>query len=746
MAECFGVLRRAEIEDILRRGLGLVPHQRWQALLGRRNAERRNVMPAIGWNAESVFRNATYSLIQQFREYEGCRGCRECRGFRILGYLERKGGPGREGNEVGLMSMSTLTLPEAKRVATTASPPGEVTEPSRGAVGPPLSTSSVVPDLHHVGPGVLPTVAATMVEDSNRGEGSNSQPPRAFPTCSLRACQLGRETSEVLSFFLEIGITENLELEHTLLVAGLLTTATGPGRYSLRRAVKETYTLDVKVNPGTGRGSYLPTGTPTTDSQQFALLGKRSASYMESGQVERSAGLITDEAIPTLSPGKGVSQSVASATQLQELQEPDYINRWLLDDVTNVTNMSKVELVSHEGTEAELHKVVRMAKRFIPFARLQHVVLRLSVGTALSLDIQGLARSLESPVGPLSCAVDLFLGGKEGWSSPEVAAESASVKFSGGHVEAEYWEWDVTLGPGTMLMDYSGPDHGVGEAARLHRARIALELVKKKLPLIEHTFVGALKAPGDAVGMEHCGKSLGKHIKFRFPPLFSIRAMCRSFALSGEGLAAMRTLAAQAIELQRSKGCDSGGGGGYSVLSCSPIHVAMHDPLSDHVVVLTHSAFLVEHISSQERAGLVLMPLPDDVPTCPAAIQELQAAVSKHGDLRGLLHGLSRTIPVLMAVSRVVPGVASVAGAPGSFGFGRSCSSAEGEFVLEPVSPACFVLSARPKTEMRPPLTLMIEASGLVRVTGLVDRKEDVVVNTAVLQDLLLEWIATGST
>ena len=43
-------------------------------------------------------------------------------------------------------------------------------------------------------------------------------------------------------------------------------------------------------------------------------------------------------------------------------------------------------------------------------------------------------------------------------------------------------------------------------------------------------------------------------------------------------------------------------------------------------------------------------------------------------------------------------------------------------------------------------LTLMIEAGGHVRVTGLVDRKEDVVVNTAVLQDLLLEWIATGPT
>lgn len=619
---------------------------------------------------ESAFRIATYCLIQQFRENRGYYG----------GYRAPK-------------------------------------DSKKSLLGERVSETGTV-------------VAASTIKGSNRAEGSYSQPPCADSPASA-ACQLNVGTTKVLSFFLEIGIAENLDLEHTLLVVG--PPKTGSARRSLRQAVEQTYPLHVHgISYNTT--SYFPTEMSAQDAQQVSLLGKRAASLTEGRQSGRGVGLVgtEDDTRPVGSPGGSPRRSLDIAQRGVKSN-----SRWWLDDVSK---MSVVELKGHEEMEDGLYSAVCMAKRVIPFARLQHALLRLSINTAISLDIQSLTQSWEAGVEPPSCAVELLVGEDGGWSSPEVAADSAKVKFYGGHVESDRWEWDVMLRPGTMIMDYAGPGQSVGGTSSLHGRKAALELVRKELPLVQHTFVTS-KAPETAAGPVSTNgpeKRFGKRIKFRFPTLFSVDEMCRSFALSGEGLAAMRTLAAQAADLQPSVGADPGVG--YGVLSFSPIHVAMHDPCTDHLVILTHSAFSGRRIASQDRTGLVIVPVGDDIPTCPVVMQELEAAVTKHSDLRALLHGLSRTIPVLAAVSHVIPGV----GGTYSFGFGqrnRTGSSAEGEFVLAPVSPACFVLSSRFKTKNRPPLTLILQAGGGVRVAGLVDR-EEVVVNVSGLQDLLIEWIA----
>lgn len=643
----------AEVEQNLRCYFGLVPHQRWQALLGRTDARSRDSIQATNTNATNVecpFRIATCCLIQQFRDkcYHG-------------GYRAPK-----DSKHIRLGS--------------------RVSETIQGQF-----------------------VAASTIKASNGTERSCSQPPCVDSPMST-ACQLNVETAQVLSFFLEIGVAENLEVEHTLLVVVLSKTG------SLRHAVEQTYPLPVH-----GISSSAPSYFTTQD---VPVLGKRMASLMEG----RQSGLVRAEDNTRSIGNRGGNLRRSLDTAQQGVNSK---SRWWLD-----------ELESHEETEDGMYSALCMAKRIIPFARLQHALLRLSINPAISLDIQGLTQSWEVGIEPPSCAVELLVGEGRGWSSPEVAAESAKVKFYGGHVEPDRWEWDVMLRPDTMIMDYAGPGQGVSEASNMHGRKAVLELVWKELPLVHHTVVAskALETSAGPVSTNESEKRFGKCIKFRFPPLLALDEMCRCFALSGEGLAAMHTLAAQAADLQSITGVDPGVG--YGVLSFSPIHVAMHDSSSDHLVILTHSAFSGRRIASQDRTGLVMIPVGDEIPTCPAVMQELEAAVTKHSDLRALLHGLSRTIPVLSAVSHVVPGVGStmVAGKRNPTG-----SLANGEFVLAPVSPACFVLSSRSKKKSRPPLTLIIQAGGDVRIAGLGDRKE-AVVNVSGLQDLLHEWITADPT
>lgn len=643
----------AEVEQNLGCFFGLVPHQRWQALLGRTNARGRDSLQATSTNVESSFQieRTTSCLIQQFREDKGYHG----------GYWAPI---------------------DSKKIR----------------LGPRASETR--------------TVIASTIEDSNGAGRSGSQPPCVESPMSA-ACQLNVETTKVLSFFLEIGVAENLELEHTLLVAVLAK----PG--SLRHVVEQTYPLHVH---GTDISYSATSYFPTQDTQQVSLLGKRVASLREGRQSGRDVGLVREEdnTGPIGNPGGNLRRSLDIAQQGVNSK-----SHWWLD-----------ELESHEETEDGLYSAVCMAKRLVPFARLQHALLRLSINTAISLDIQGLTQSWDVGIEPPSCVVQLLVGEGRGWSRPEVAAESAKVKFYGGHVKPDRWEWDVMLRPDTRIIDYAGPGQDVSGTSSV------LELVWKELPLIHHTVVAATAPETSAgpVSTNESEKSFGKCIKFRFPPLFSVDEMCRCFALSGEGLAAMSTLAAQAADLQPIRGVDPGVG--YGVLSFSPIHVAMHDPCSNHLVILTHTSFSGRRIASKDRTGLIIIPVGDDIPTCPAVMQELEAAVTKHSDLRALLHGLSRTIPVLAAVSHVVPGVGSSVDAEQRNSTG---SMAKGEFVLAPVSPACFVLSSRFKTKNRPPLTMIIQADGDVRIAGLGDRKE-AVVNVSGLQDLLNGWIAADPT
>lgn len=688
MAESFGLLRRGELEHTFRCAFGVVPHVRWQALLGRTDTsviDSGTEFPRL--DGSDTLRSSV--RLVQFREKgvllsEAWR--KRTRNVRIL----RRG-------------TSAIELTRAERAATIGQVP---TGASAGAGFRLNSAPSIDGDLSsssgwQQGGGTLPAaLAASLAEVSDGGDDTASRStrwrtdrgigPNANGVKASSGGNVLEETGEVLSFFLEVDITGNLDVEHTVVSATVPTA--GRARNSLRPVVGETYQL-FPCQP---------------------LSGSRCGSL--------DVALLPSEPPPAV----GTKRS-ASCLDADYSQGANGIAKGMHDGLCPTTLHSAVGTVG-EASQTQLCTAVQMCNRFVPFARLQHALLR--VGTGLSLDFRELTHFSGATHQVPHCAV--FLAGEHGWSSPEVAASSARVSFFPGHTQADTWEWDVTLGPTTSLMNYIWTVPAKDKDTGLTATR---GIVLEQLPLAQHVEIrGVRQERIESSGTT--GMAQGKHVRFRFPPPFSVHAMCRSFALAGEGLTAMQTFAAQASKLQQT-GCE---GAGYSVASCSPIHVAMRDSKLDHVVLLTHSAFSSRHISSADRPGLVLIPWPH-APTCPAAMRELEASVRKHRDLNALLHGLSRTVPVLAEVWRVLPGVGSAAGMNGDR------SPARGEFVLTAVTPARFVLSKSPlggrRSHSKPALTLAVEADRQVRVST--PGGKDVVADTGALRGLLLEWIASTS-
>lgn len=671
MGESFGLLRKGEVEHTFRCALGVAPHARWQALLGRTDIGVKDAGADFSrLDSSGTLRSSV--RLSQFRE-DGVSMSEEWR-KRTRSYRIRRRGA------------SAIELTRAERAATV----GQVTTAAPAAVGLDLGDFSPTSSWQRGG-GALPALAASLAEVSDGGDGSGADDVKTpDPRVTLD------ETGEVLSFFLEVGITGSLDVEHTVISAALPTA--GRTRSSLRQVVGETYQL-FPCQPLSG----LPCGSleaALLPSEPPPVLGaKRTASCLDARDLEGANGI-----------ARGVHGVI-------------------YDDGFCSTKLHTTAGSAVEAAQAQLHTAVQMYHRLVPFARLQHGLLR--VGSGLSLDFRELTHFSGATQQVPHCAV--FLAGEHGWSSPEVAATSARVTFFAGHTQADTWEWEVALGPTSSLVDYvaAGPAKGEEDAG----TSATREVVYQQLPLVQNFEIGGLHGQGD----EGSTMVREKHAKFRFPLPFSVHAMCRSFALAGEGLAAMHTLAAQASKL-RQTGC---GSAGYRVVSCSPLHVAMHDSGLDHVVLLTHSAFSARHISSAERPGLVLISWPH-VPTCPAAMRELEASVRKHRDLNALLHGLSRTVAVLAVVSRVVPDVGVAGGIHGDR------SPAGGGVVLTAASPARFVLSAssmknrqgEPRLQPKPALTLMVEAGGQVRVSRVGEK--DVVADTDALRDLLLEWIASS--
>lgn len=781
MSECFGLLRRGEVEHVLRRVFGTVPHDRWQALLGRSTSSAISTTGSV--DAGTDFRSSHYGTARltfvrlgQFRE-GGVRLSDEWRS-RSCSYRMRRRRAGG------------IQLTKAEREATK----GRVQSAEPAGAG--LGFASTVPVPRNLGgtsnwdlgAGGLPSLAASLVGGYDGGVGVgvggalstrpllpgtshvNGHVQGASGLSILPAENMLEETGEVLSFFLEVSITGNLQVEHTLIAAALSTVE--KARFSLRPVVGETYKLVPQLPQGTSpcgslEAALLPLEPPP------ALGSKRSASCMDVD--DGGLGAIGPmESMGSMGPKTSMHDALALELGLNDSNGSRPVKKAALGRLSAVPfppalshrSDSAADATAVAASSSVLYEAVQICHRLIPFARLQHALLK--VGTGLTLDFHELTRCSgairqqgqaprpqpKSQPQP-NCAV--FLAGESGWSSEEVSALSAKVTFSAGHTQADRWEWDVTLASRTLLVDYEYAKADTGKDE--DKAAMAVrEIVHEYLPLVKHIAIGALAGSigGASVERSMSGDGYGggngylgreKLVKFRFPPDFSVHVMCRSFALAGEGLTAMHTLAVQATKLLQVGGGDAAAAGGYRVVSSSPMHVAVRDSLSDHVVLLTHSAFSARHISSAQRPGLVLIPLPN-VPTCPAAMRELEAAVRKHRDLGALLHGLSWTVPILAVVARAVPGV----GSEGRILEGdRRTYPASPTFVLTVVSPACFVLSTR--SPEKPPgkdaqakakaaLTLMVEAGGKVRVSG-VGRKE-AIADAAALRDLLLEWIASS--
>lgn len=739
MAESFGLLLRGEIEHVLRSSFGMAPHQRWQALLGRADPGLMDAgvdSSRLDSGGSGTLR--TYVCLSQFRE-DGVRLSDDWRRRSSSYRIKRRGA-----------SAIRLTKAERAAVVDEVSSAGE----AGVEVGPnltvPIPYNSVgITGDRHMSEGTQPALPPSLPEEYH-GIGKVSMRP-LLPrtgygdntgTNIVNALgNLLEETGEVLSFFLEVAVTESLDVDYKLITAAISTTKRT--RNSLRHVVAETYRImpyQLTIPAASKRGSLEAVLLPSEPTLTMGV--KRSASCIDGGDLEplgltmRDARAASFEHVSFHQNDNGVrsAKKVAFSSGLSE--------RPVSSGRLGSSGTCPGPENGSPQAQAQLHKVLQVCHRIMPFARLQHAMFR--VGTRLSLDFDDLTQYSGRLRQASPCVV--VLAGEGGWSSREVAATSATVSFFAGHTQADRWEWEVSLGSRTLLMDYVATRVADTE----DRETVAIrEATKQYLPLVQHVEVVSVDTRADGAHVE-MGKGVihteegttgwGKYARFCFPPRFSVHAMCRSFALAGEGLATMQTLTAQATKFQQ----NGWEGEGYRVVSCSPIHVVMHDSRLNHVVFLTHSAFSVKHIESAKRPGLVLISL-HEVPTCPAAMQELEAAVRKHHDLAALLHGLSRTVPVLAVVADIVPGVGDGAATNGE----RECPRL-GEFLLAAVSPACFVISSRSARSSKElpsvapqsrsaALTLDVLGGGHVRVSG-VGRK-DVTVDITAFRVLLLEWI-----
>lgn len=717
LTESLALLLREEVQTVWRSALGMVPCQRWQALLGRADT----VLTDAGMDSsvqDGFGTLRSFVCLGQFRE-EGVQLSDEWRRRRRSGRLRRRG-PG------------VIELTTAERAATTGRipltiPDGAILSPS--VVNPLSDSLGLSTDWHHGDDG-LPGLAASLVDVSDaddldisklfmRAKGPRDSPGEKDGNV-LPACGVLEDTGEEIFFFLEVAVTASMRVKHILIVASLPTAAgAGPSR---RPKVDETY--DIRPCSPQALSSYaslevalLPAETVAGINERASLLGKRSASRSRASDSKRRdetnghGSALLSHNYPSCD-GPPFAKRMASTALSGALSAASDSELFCLP----IDPASSLEAI-------HAHEAAQLGKCLIPYARLQHALTR--VGTGISLDLHSLTQ-LPSPLCQVSyCTV--LLGGEEGWSSAHLAATVAIVRFLPGHSQADSWEWKVTLSSATQLMDYISP--GIGK-------KNEYGAIHEHLSLLENVEIGpssSVVKPEDGIrksGYEpaegHTTRH-GKFVRFRFPASFSVHAMCRSFALAGEGLTAMLHLTSQAAKLLQS----DEGGGGYGVVSFSPMHLVLREFSSRHVVLLTHSAFSASCIGSSEPPALVLIPQPQ-VPTCPAALRELEASVRKHLDLSALLHGISRIIPALAVVARVVPGVGQGTDTP---------ASGDHNFGLSALSPACFVLSDRSAQQT---LTLVVEAAGRVRVTGQTGKagKDDVLVDASGLQDLLLEWIA----
>lgn len=719
--ECLALLLREEVETVWRTTLGMVPCQRWQALLGR--ADNTALSDSgLDLSVQDGFGTLrSFVCLAQFRE-EGVKLSDEWRRRRVNGRLRRRG-PG------------VIELTTAERAAT----PGRVplTAPdgtilSQGVVDP-LSVALGLSTDWHQGDEGLPGLVASLAEMSDtedvdastsfiRAKGGSRDSPGEKDGNVLPACDVLEDTGEEIYFFLEVAVTASMKVKHMLIVASLSTAAGAcPSR---RPKVNETYHIRPSSLQQSSYGSYgsleialLPAETVVGTGliERASLLGKRSASDLRASDSKRRNGT-NNNATPLLPDSKPSYDGLQPLTK--RMASTAFFG--------GLGAASDSELfcspIDSTGSLEAVHayEVAHLGKCLIPYARLQHALTR--VGTGIALDLHSLTQ-LPSPLCEVShCTV--LLGGEEGWSSAQLAATAAIVRFLPGHSQADSWEWNVTLSSATQLMDHTVPCvENTSEYGVVHEHLSLLENMEigSKSSAVEGEVEirkrGYVSVAGDAVRRE-------KFVRLRFPASFSVHTMCRSFALAGEGLTAMLHLTSQAAKLLHS----FEGGGGYGVVSFSPMHVELRDFSSRHVVLLTHSAFSAVCIGSSEPPALVLIPQPE-VPTCPAALRELEASVRKHQDLSALLHGLSRILPGLAVVARVVPGVGQGMDTP---------PSPDDNFGLAALSPACFVLSDR---SAQATLYLVVEAAERVRVSGQAG-KGDVSVDASGLRDLLLEWIA----
>lgn len=725
MAESLRLLRREEVERVWRCSFGMMPGQRWQALLGRADTVLTNVGAPVAVN-DGLSTLRSLVCLSQFRE-EGVRLSDEWRRRRRDDRLRRRG-------------LGVIELTCAERAATGSQGPPEV------SVGGTLSHNTLDPLPRSLGlrnalliaDGALPGLAASLVEGSDVEDVDAPRPPLRQrgnkgekSGSDVDGFSKVQGTDEHLSFFLEAAVTANMSMEHTLIVAALSTVAeAGP---SLRPKVCETYQIRPLPPQASSSFDSLEAALPPYDlasavGRQGSIVVKRSATWASGGDVANGTnvdGSVTLTGNIAGPEGSPVAKRAAIATPAGGCAASPR-SAYCCAPAPSTTSSEIIQV----------REAVQIAKDLIPFARLQHALTR--VGTGILLELGSLTQRA-SPLRKVSQSA-VLLEGEKGWSSPQLAATSAHVRSLHGHSQACSWEWHVSLSSTTQVAN-----HGSAGSPRINEQAA----VHQHLPLVLSTEIAAdtaddcfqddihTKADGSGPGGNHEGRSTGgrKFIRFRFPASFSVHAMCRSFALAGEGLTAMLHLFSQAAELMQ------GGEGteGYGVLSCSPMHVALRDFGCGHVVLLTHSAFSAAHISSARRPGLILISQPDRS-TCPAALSELEASIRKHLDLRALLHGLSLSIPVLEVVASVVPGVGQ-----GDF---AAVGDVGSDFLLSAMSPACYVLSDRSAPEAteaspspRPALMLMSEAGGCVRVSGW--GSKDAVADAAAFRELLLEWIAS---
>ncbi|CAM9103499.1 unnamed protein product [Discosporangium mesarthrocarpum] len=582
--EAFRWVRLEEIELDLRCRFGLMPHQRWQALLGKGNPSLQNRESQMQPD-DTVTMSRTYSSLCEFRE-------------------------------IG------LGVNAADR-----EPCGAFDRVTHYSSGRAVSTCNGW---------------STLADRTRKGDISKA-------TSETK----GVRTGEIISFFVEFSVTGSLDLGATLVASAVPIVATGAGHVSVRPVVVGRYNVTAPKSSQSHTGG----GSET-------VLGKRSSNgrlASEDTCQGRSSTLGGSELTHVEGHCVGGRETSATPTHAQSTTERS------------------------EATEGELDSILRLCHVLIPIVRLNRAFCK--TGSGLMLKCEPLPSIGGS--NSHSAWTQVVVPRPEAWSMPPLVARSLWVRYLPSHDHFNCWEWRVELGMATQLLKIiacgivdvsSTPQHV--EAAQL-------------LPLLSGVTVaqaGTCKGkPHEAIVNNQEAeddskeRDLGGQVYLLFPRQFPVYAMCMSMELAGEGLHSLLCLSSQAARLMRSDQNEAS----YRVVAVSPLHLALHHPGQGHVLLVSHSSFCAERVSSAESPGLVLIPS-DSVPTCPAALLEIQVMLRKHLNLEVLLHNLSRVVPPLADLARVVPGVGLGEGAEP---VDQLCGSWKVEFLLMARNPFSYTLS-----------------------------------------------------